>query len=142
MLLALAAPTVAAVADPPLVVTAQLTIHERVVIRIPRARTAVSARGVRLTPLNWKERKGPKCLVPRELAAVAISAPTAVDLLLVDGRRMRAKLHRDCRSADFYSGLYIRPGVDGRICADRDAIRVRSGAKCEIDTFKLLTPER
>lgn len=141
MLLALAAPSATAVAEPPLTIT-QLTIHERIVIRVPRARVPAPTGRITFAPAGWKEGKGPKCLSPREFAAVAITAPAAVDLLMIDGRRMRAKFGRDCRSADFYSGLYIRPGVDGQVCADRDAFRVRSGARCEIDDFKVLTPKR
>ena len=76
------------------------------------------------------------------IVAAAIAVPAAVDFLLADGRWMRARLEGDCRSADFYSGLYIRPGPDGQVCADRDPIRIRSGAKCQINTFKLLKPKR
>ena len=113
----------------------QVTIHERIVIRVPRS---VAPYSPSPPPTGWRERKGPKCLATGDIAAAAIAAPAAVDLLLIDGRRVRARLDRECRSADFYSGLYIRPGADGRICADRDAIRVRSGAACAIDDFRLL----
>ncbi|MFS0773301.1 hypothetical protein [Sphingomonas sp. 1P08PE] len=120
---------------------AQVLIHERITIRVPRMSTAPIQRIV--SPRSdWKEHKAPKCLGMGAIAAAAIAVPAAVDLLLVDGRWMRARLAGDCRSADFYSGLYIRPGPDGQVCADRDAIRVRSGARCQIDTFKLLKPRR
>lgn len=136
--LALAAPMALSAAEPQVTV-GQITIHERIVVRVPRARPAYPVGGAPVPPpASWHEKKGPKCLGIGEIAAAAIVAPAAVDLLLVDGRRVRARLERDCRSADFYSGLYIRPGPDGRICADRDAIRVRSGATCEIDDFRLL----
>ncbi len=138
-ILALAA--AAALADPPAPARAQVLVHERITIRVPRMSTAPIQRIV--SPRrDWKEHKGPQCLGIGDVAAAALAVPAAVDLLLVDGRWIRAKLEGDCRSADFYSGLYIRPGPDGRLCADRDAIRVRSGAKCQIDTFKLLKPRK
>ena len=31
-----------------------------------------------------------------------------------------------------------QPAADGKICADRDAIRARSGVSCPIDSFKVL----
>ena len=116
----------------------QVTIlHQRVVIRIPRMTVASKAQLPR-----WKEKKGPKCIEPGALAGAVVAAPQTIDLLLVDGGRMRAKLDAECRSADFYSGLYLKPGMDGRVCADRDAFRIRSGGRCEIDEFRRLSLKR
>lgn len=114
-------------------VVTRWTIHERIVVRVPRTEPGPAS------PVRWKEHKGPRCLKLGEVGAATIAAPASVDLLMSDGRRVRAHLDGDCRSADFYSGFYVRPGPDGKLCADRDAIRIRSGAACEIDTFKLLT---
>lgn len=115
------------------------TIHERIVVRVPRMSAAARAQ---VAPIEWKERKGPKCLALGEVGAATIAAPSSIDLLMGDGRRIRAKLEGDCRSADFYSGFYVRPGVDGKLCADRDAIRIRSGAACAIEHFRLLSQKR
>jgi len=112
------------------------TIHERIVIRVPRSTPSP------VSPIRWSEHKAPRCLKLAEVAAATIAAPSSVDLLMSDGRRVRARLDGDCRSADFYSGFYVKPGADGKLCADRDAIRIRSGAACEIDTFKLLRQKR
>ena len=114
---------------------ARLTVQQRVVIRVPRMPVAALPAPV---PVVWKEKKGPKCVPARGLAGALISPPKQVDLVLVGGKRVRAKLDGDCRPLDFYSGFYVRPSRDGMICADRDAIRVRSGASCRIDEFKLL----
>lgn len=122
----------AAVAQQP-----QVTFYQqRIVIRVPRMSPPASTAAV------WKEKKGPKCLPPRELAGAMISGPSAVDLLMTDGRRMRARLGKDCRGINFYSDLYLKPGPDGRVCAERDAFRVRSGARCQIDDFRKLTLKR
>lgn len=139
-LLALAAPAALATAEEPRVQLAQVTIHERIIIRVPRMRIArlPAGRVPIASPVTWKEKKGPACVPAARLAAVMIAAPSAIDLVLIGGQRVRAKLDRDCRSIDFYAGLYIRPGSDGQVCADRDVIRVRSGGSCAIDAFKLL----
>lgn len=115
------------------------TIHERIVVRVPRMSAAARAQ---VAPVEWKEHKAPKCLPLAEVGAATIAAPASIDLLMSDGRRIRAHLDGDCRSADFYSGFYVRPGHDGQLCADRDAIRIRSGASCEIDAFRRLTQKR
>lgn len=114
---------------------APLTIQQRVVIRVPRMLTTATPLPA---PTKWKERKGPKCVPAQAMAGALISAGKQVDLVLIGGKRVRAKLDGDCKPLDFYSGFYVRPAKDGMICADRDAIRVRSGASCRIDEFKVL----
>ena len=144
LLVALAAPlllaTEAPAQRPSRVVMAQLTIHERITIRVPRM--SMPGRVPLTTPTVWKESKGPKCIAAASLAGAMVSASAQIDLVVQGGQRIRAKLGRQCRSVDFYSNFYIRPGSDGQVCADRDTIRVRSGASCEIDSFKLLKPVR
>ena len=134
LLLGLLAPAAAMGDDQ--VEVAQLTIRQRLVIRVPRMPMPERV----TTPTVWKEKKGPKCLPIASMAGALISSPSQVDLVLQGGARVRAKLDGDCRPLDFYSGFYIRPTADGQVCADRDAIRVRSGASCPIDTFKRLVP--
>lgn len=134
ILLALAAPA-AASPWPGADRLARLTVQQRVVIRVPRMTPAPA---MVPKPVSWKEKKGPKCVPAQLMAGALVSAPKQVDLVLIGGKRVRAKLDRDCRPLDYYSGFYVRPAKDGMICADRDAIRVRSGASCRIDEFKLL----
>lgn len=119
-------------ADDP-VLLAQLTVRQQIIIRVPtRQRPA--------PPMQWQEKNGPKCIPAGGLAGAQISRE-GVDLLLKGGARVRAKLSR-CPPLDYYSGFYIRPGLDGRVCQDRDTIRVRSGGSCEIDRFRLLVPAK
>lgn len=137
----LAAPVAA---DPPAIVTAQVLIRERITIRrVPRMPMAAPTLAKPVPMVRgWRERKGPKCVPVDRLAGASIVAPMAIDLLTVDGRRLRARLDHDCSSMDYYSGLYIRPGEDGQVCARRDSIRVRSGARCGIAMFRTLEPVR
>ncbi len=116
---------------------AQITIRERVIIRVPTRPSAPPAK-----PAKWKEKKAPRCVSLNALAGAAVTANDSVDLILRGGTRLRARLDRNCPALDFYSGFYIKPTRDGRICADRDTIHARSGGQCEINSFKALVPDR
>jgi hypothetical protein len=116
---------------------AQVTVRQQVIIRVPMRPPAAPAR-----PLRWKEKKGPHCIPLDALAGAAVMATSSVDLILRGGSRLRARLDRSCPALDFYSGFYIKPTRDGRICEDRDTIHARSGGQCEIRDFKRLVPDR
>jgi hypothetical protein len=116
---------------------AQVTVRQQVIIRVPMRPPTEPAR-----PLRWKEKKGPHCIPLDALAGAAVMARSSVDLILRGGSRLRAQLDRSCPALDFYSGFYIKPTRDGRICEDRDTIHARSGGQCEIRDFKRLVPDR
>lgn len=140
LLLALAAPLLLG-ADPgrdggePAQITT-MTFHERIIVRVPR----LASPAIRPAPVGWKEKRGPRCIVPADLAGAILSSTDAIDLVLVGNRRLRARLGGGCEPLDFYSGVYLKPSKDGMICAGRDSIRARSGAACRIDTLRLLLP--
>ena len=111
----------------------QLTVRRQLIIRVP-ARPAPA-------PLTaWKERRGSKCLTVADLAGASVS-PEGVDFFLRGGKRVRAKLDSSCPALAYYSGFYVVPTADGRICADRDAVHDRSGSECEITRFRTLEPK-
>lgn len=119
------------------VAVAQMTFQQRIIIRIPRlpfTRKPVETD----QPVQWSEKKGPKCVAMADLVGAAISAPDSIDLMIDDGSRIRARLDDDCPPLDYYSGYYLKPTQDGMVCADRDAIRSRSGGSCPIEEFKRL----
>ena len=140
-LLALVAPAVASVGDDLAqldgVVVAQMTVHERLIIRVPRVRSGPVSKPIP-TPTRWKEKKGPKCIAVAEMGGALVAGPRIVDLVLTGGKRVRARLDDDCAPMDFYNGFYLRPAGDGKVCADRDVIRMRSGASCGITAFRTL----
>ncbi len=113
---------------------AQLTIHERLIIRIPRMSPARS----RVAVPVWREKKGPRCIEMRSLTGAAIGGENDVDLVVDGVKRVRAKLDDECSAVNFASGFYLRPTSDGKICAGRDVIRARTGASCAIDRFRRL----
>lgn len=90
--------------------------------------------------IEWREKRGPKCIPASSIAAAALVRRDRVDIILRDNRRLRVRLESSCPALDFYSGFYLKPNPDGRICADRDVIRSRMGGQCGIDTFRTLEP--
>jgi len=143
VLLALAAPSSVAGAQE-VVELAQLTIRQRVIIRVPRVGPAPLPIGRTpiAPPVVYRESKGPKCVAANTMAGAAIGAVNVVDLVLQGGARVRAQLDGDCAPLDFYSGFYLKGSPDGMVCAGRDAIRVRSGASCPIKRFRTLKVKR
>lgn len=113
----------------------QVIVQEQVTVQVRRRDPDLRGR------IEWKEKKGPRCIPAAGIAGAAVIGPTSVDIILRDNRRIRAKLESSCPALDFYRGFYVKPNPDGQICADRDAIRSRMGGQCEIDTFKRLEPK-
>jgi hypothetical protein len=120
---------------------AQVTITQSVIIRVPARRSPrYKVAGAPPAPPVFKEHKGPRCIDAAAIGAAAITAPDSVDFILKGGKRLRAKLEDACPALDYYSGFYVHAPADGKICADRDSVRTRSGGDCQVDKFRLLTP--
>lgn len=136
MLLAAGAAMAHPVEEPPPLAFAQVMIRERVIVRIPSR--VISERRVD----RWREKNGPKCIPLQGIGGAILVDLSTVDFILPGGPRVRAKLEASCPALDYYNGFYLRPGEDGMICADRDAIHARSGGECEITRFRKLIPRR
>ena len=139
-----AALTASSASEPPVASDQERTVRarftQRVIIRVPKM--APPPRGTRpFSAQKWEERRAPRCMATARIAAAAVRDRRNIDLLTNNGERMRARLDKRCPTLDFYSGFYIRQTADGRVCADRDSIRTRSGATCQIDAFRRLVPE-
>lgn len=122
-------------------------VQERVMIRVPARRASVSGfRSQNRSPMPqprrvvWQEKKAPRCIAASELLGVQFVQDDSIDLLNRDQSRVRATLKRNCRAENFYSGFYMKPTKDGMICADRDILQSRSGARCEVERFRKLVP--
>lgn len=116
----------------------QVTVHQRVIIRIPRGEPRVPASA---GAVSWRESSGPRCISARQIAG-AIPTSETVDLVMRDNRRFRARLAARCGGLDYYRGLYVNAQSDGMICAERDVIRSRMGGECAIARFQQLQPVR
>ncbi|MDO7842518.1 hypothetical protein [Sphingomonas immobilis] len=128
-----------AAADQPRVAVAQMTIHQRIVIRIPRMIAPEPPR--RPEQPRFVRKKGPKCVDMRALERAIINGSDSIDLMTEEGDRIRAKFEGGCPALDFYPDLYLKPTSDGKICAGRDAVRSRSGSVCPIATFSMIVPK-
>ena len=103
------------------------------------ASPAPSAR-VRETPIEWNEKKAPKCVAMRNIAGMQAARRDSIDLITRQKQRLRAQLNRGCRALDFYAGFYMKGNDDGQLCEGRDEIHARTGARCEIEKFRLMVP--
>lgn len=141
-------PLLLAAAPPPTpepgVEGAQLIIHERIIVRVPRLGPPPPLPGVPPPPLlvAWAEKRGERCVPMSELAGALVPGPGMVDFVLTGNRRVRARLEPDCHALGFDAGFYVRPPLDGMMCAGRDALRTRQGAVCPIRAFRRLVPKR
>lgn len=126
-------------------VQTHVSVAESVVIRVParrthRVRAPANQPDPRPLPPVFRDRKGPRCIDAGAIAAAAVTAPDSVDFILKGGQRVRARLADECPALDYYSGFYVKPPRDQKICADRDSIHTRSGGDCQIDRFRTLIP--
>jgi hypothetical protein len=123
----------------------QVRVQPRVIIRIPR-QTAVSTNvgsnsAGKIAAVRYKETKIGKCVVMNRLVGSRPGVKESLDLVTRDGALIRAYLGHGCRAREFYAGAYMERALDGKLCVDRDLLHARTGAKCEVDKFRLLVPQ-
>ena len=125
---------------------AQVRIEKRVIIRVPRWRPvplAPRSDFAQVIPQQtYREKKIGKCVPMNNILGVQMFAGEFLDLLTRDRRRIRAQLEDNCQARSFYSGFYMEKSTDGKMCAGRDVLHARTGAKCEIERFRELLPAR
>lgn len=124
---------------------AQVRIEERVLIRVPRRRPIRSSSmenfSARSAPVTYKEKKIGKCVPMSNILGVHRFGDRYLDLVTKNHQDIRVRFEEKCQAHNFYSGFYMEKSSDGRLCADRDVLHSRTGAKCEIDRFRRLVPE-
>ena len=121
----------------------QVRIDQRVIIRLPSqvmAPTAVGTQKNATAKIRYKESKVGNCLWVNKLAGSRPGPNRSLDLITRDGVLVRAYLGDGCLAREFYAGAYMERSYDGKLCVDRDLLHARTGAKCEVDKFRLLTP--
>ena len=144
LLLALPGANGAGAQRPTMIQYGEMTIHQRILVRLPLFHDAPvpDTRFTPVKPTEWREKKGPRCVALSAISGASFSQTESLDLLVVDGQRLRARFSDQCTAIDYYSGAYLKPAPDGQVCAKRDSIRSRSGHPCLIQGFKRLTPKR
>lgn len=121
----------------------QVRVDQRIIIRLPSPASAPAAVGAQrqsVAKLQYKEKKIGKCLWVDRLGGSRPGPDRTLDLLTRDGLLIRAYLGEGCLAREFYAGAYMERSFDGKLCVDRDVLHARTGAKCEIDKFRLLIP--
>ncbi len=111
----------------------RIVVQDEVIIRIPVQPRPFGP------PIEWVERKAPKCIPVAAIRGALLSGSGQVDFVVGNGTRIRAKLDEDCPALDFYGGFYLQPQGD-HLCVGRDAIHSRMGGSCTIERFKQLIP--
>lgn len=120
----------------------QVRIEQRVTIRIapvttsPRLSMMPDARRIALDDLE--ERNAGKCIALRSIKAVQPSRSNRLLLFTRDRSLMSLRLKKNCFAQDFYSGFYVEPRSDGMLCVDREVLRSRTGANCELTEINRL----
>ena len=128
--------------------SAQVRIERSITIRIT-ARPARSEQellaslpqGARPSA-HIEERKIGSCLSAQGIVGVQTADDNKLLLFMRDRRIISVALEKACNSRDFYSGFYIERHDDGQLCAKRDKIHSRSGAKCEFKQVRQLVAVR
>lgn len=123
---------------------AQVRIEQHVIWRIVPVPGPVRDGVTSLVPTappapRFSERKMGDCIAMSTIAGGQPQRGSRLLLFLRDRRLVAADLEKACSARDFYSGFYVdKPNADGRLCAERDRILARSGARCQISSFRLL----
>lgn len=120
----------------------QARVEQRVIIRFPNQPVAAAPGRTdkRKAPLYNEEKIG-KCLLMDRLVASRPGPKNSLELVTRERQLIRAYLGDGCLAREFYAGAYVERSRDGKLCVDRDLMHARTGAKCEIDKFRLLVPE-
>ncbi len=115
--------------------------QQQVTIHVPRV-TVTTTFVMRSAGVPLKEKKADDCVKIDRIAGYSVNGANSIDLLLNDGKLLRANLGDRCPALGFYSGFYVKPTKDKKICAGRDAFRSRSGRLCSIQAFRSLVPAK
>ncbi len=121
----------------------QVRIDQRVIVRLPSPPATASVNSLKKSsavPVRYKEQKIGKCLWIDKLAGSRVGTKQSLELLTKDGVLIRAYLGDGCLAREFYAGAYMERPYDGKLCIERDLLHARTGAKCEVDRFRLLIP--
>lgn len=130
----------------------QVRVQQRVIVRVPNLRRSsrqplgLAARISQLPEKSnrLKEKKIGKCLWVNKLSAARPGSGKKQNLEFVtkSGGLIRAYLGDGCLAREFYAGAYMEKAKDGKLCIDRDIVRARTGAKCEISKFRELVASK
>lgn len=120
----------------------QVRIEQRVTVRIsPRPAPMPLAVMSTSEPrgggeIRTIERKMGKCVPLSSVLGVQSGGGNKLVLFMRGQRLVSATLEKACQGRDYYSGFLVSQHTDGQLCADRDELLARSGAKCKVQGYK------
>src|SRR5689334_5807027 len=79
----------------------RLAMQDEVILRV-----TIQPRPMR--PVEWVERKGPKCIPVTAIRAALLSGPDQVDFIFANHARVRAQFEEGCTALDFYGSFYLQ----------------------------------
>lgn len=125
----------------------QVRIEGRVVIRVAPSSDATRARIMAELPrramsASFEEVAQGDCVAMEGLVGVQPLSETRLLLFTRDRQVLTASLERGCNAQSYYSGFYVERNDDGRLCVDRDELRSRAGASCEVTQLRRLVAIR
>jgi hypothetical protein len=89
-------------------------------------------------PARYKEKKFGRCVPIDDIVGIAPTQPNRLLLFMRDHHLLSVSLERACDADSFYLGAYVDRSSDGRLCTDRDTLRARTGATCQISRISRL----
>lgn len=123
----------------------QVRIEQRVTIRISpltnSPRQSMMPEIPRISLDDLEERDAGKCVALRGIRGVQPSRSNRLLLYTRDRKLLSLRLKKNCYAQDFYSGFYVEPRPDGMLCVDRDTLRSRTGATCELTEINRLVAD-
>jgi hypothetical protein len=120
----------------------QARVDQRIIVRFPNQPLPPQAgTAQKRKPVSYNEEKIGKCLLMDRLVASRPGPKQTLELVTRERQLIRAYLGDGCLAREFYAGAYVERPADGKLCVDRDLLHARTGAKCEIDKFRLLVPD-
>jgi hypothetical protein len=118
----------------------QVSIEQRVTIRIAPRPSAIAPAMFEADASSggsrFVERKFGKCIPAGGIVGVQPGTGRKLLLIMRDNRLFTAELEKGCLARDFYSGFLVSKSSDGMICKERDELRARSGATCQVSGFR------
>ena len=114
----------------------QVRFDQRVIVRFPAPGSIPATMGTQRQSVG----NIGKCLLVNRLGGSRPGPDRSRDLVTRDGILIRAYLGDGCLASEFYAGAYMERSYDGKLCVNRDLLHARTGAKCDIDKFRLLIP--
>lgn len=122
----------------------QVSIEQRVTIRINARPAPVRMEGgfmdADMREPQFIERKMGNCLPMNAIAGIQPVSSNKLLLIMRDDRLVTAQLEKGCQAREFYSGLIVDRASDGQMCVQREELKSRSGATCQVVAFRHLIP--